>query len=394
MAGTFLNIFKVFRQKTKRSPEVTTAQQLEKPEQIQTLKDGAALDKTQEQEPGPGRFHRTLKVPAATPTWAGPAVPAQPSTTLGACHATSLPSLSFVLLQRFRKFLHIWRRNSRTKAAEVPAQPDSTLTKFQVKPHASPEWTAHSGNNAMNYQRMKAVHMAMTESMAIRNTDSRMTQGITNTGTRPVPTAICAPTMDFFEDSAVPSQQQVPAIVRNIHQRLVSHGTVDARLQSDIVKLAEKHPVDVVLTLLRCAPTCDRAATMIWRTIGSSQVTMEKVLPTLVRVMEDWPLHSTCTSDRDDTNVSALAATLVIWVIVQVPQYHEATIHSFYPLFVALLFHVAITTQQMPPEGVDTFWRACQEEHHLPSKLNRSQSSWPSHALVARASAPRRCIMP
>ncbi|OWK49527.1 hypothetical protein RLOC_00010601 [Lonchura striata] len=74
----------------------------------------------------------------------------------------------------------------------------------------------------------------------------------------PTATVIHAPTMDFLKESAAPSQQQVPAIVRNIHQRLMSQVTVDAWLQIDIVRLAEEHPADVVLTLLRCAPTCDR----------------------------------------------------------------------------------------------------------------------------------------
>ena len=56
-------------------------------------------------------------------------------------------------------------------------------------------------------------------------------------------------------------------------------------------------------------------------------------------------------------------------------------------LFVALLFHVVITTQQMPEE-VNNFWRACREKHCLPSKPNRSQPSHPSHALVASTSIP------
>ena len=54
--------------------------------------------------------------------------------------------------------------------------------------------------------------------------------------------------------------------------------------------------------------------------------------------------------------------------------------HSSNPLFTALLLHVVTTTQQMPKE-VANFWRACQEEHRLPSKPNRCQSSSPSHAL-------------
>ena len=53
---------------------------------------GAAMVPTQEQEPTVGRFHRTARVPAAIPTWAGPAVTAQPSTALGTCHGTSLSS--------------------------------------------------------------------------------------------------------------------------------------------------------------------------------------------------------------------------------------------------------------------------------------------------------------
>ncbi|XP_068034157.1 maestro heat-like repeat-containing protein family member 7 [Anomalospiza imberbis] len=164
---------------------------------------------------------------------------------------------------------------------------------------------------------------------------------------------------------------KVPAKVKNIHQSLVSHISVDARLQIDLVRLAEEHPADVVLTLLRCAPTCDRAAAVLWRAIGSSGPAVEKVLPTLLCVMEDWPLTRMCTSDGDNKDIFALAATLVIWVIVQVPECHEALILYSSRLFVALLFHVVFTTQQMPPEEVDNFWRACREEHHLPSKPNR-----------------------
>ncbi|XP_039420405.1 uncharacterized protein LOC120411183 isoform X2 [Corvus cornix cornix] len=39
-------------------------------------------------------------------------------------------------------------------------------------------------------------------------------------------------------------------------------------------------------------------------------------------------------------------------------------------LFVTLLFQVVITTQQVPEE-VDHFWRACREEHRLPTNPNR-----------------------
>ncbi|XP_068052883.1 uncharacterized protein [Anomalospiza imberbis] len=290
----------------------------------------------------------------------------------------------------FRKFLRIRRRKTGSTAAEGPAEPDSGLTELQAEPDISTDSAERSEDSDASATETwaKALHSSKTEDVAITNSDNEETQGITNTDTTPAPTMIHAPTMDFFKESAVLSQQQVPGIVRNIHQSLVSHVSVDARLQIDLVRLAEEHPADVVLTLLRCAPTCDRAAAMMWRTIGSSGPAVEKVLPTLLRVMEDWPLHRMCTSDGDNEDVFALAATLVIWVIVQVPACNKAMIPYSSHLFVALLFHVVITTQQTSPEEVDNFWRACQEEHRLPSKPNRSQSSCPSRALVASASAP------
>ncbi|CAN8201117.1 unnamed protein product, partial [Coccothraustes coccothraustes] len=296
----------------------------------------AAQDKTQEQEPGRGRFRKNLKM--------------------------------------FRKFLRIRRKKTGITAAEGPAEPDSGLTELQAEPDVSPDSAEPSQDTgtsaAMNSSDHRAkADMAVTEDRAITTANTGETQGITNTDTTPTPTLIQAPTKDFVEECAVRSQQQVPAIIRNIHQSLLSHVTLDARLQSDILRLAEEHPADVVLSLLRCAPTCDRAAAMIWRAIGSSQPAVEKVLPTLLCVMEDWPVHSSCTSDGDDRNVFALAATLVIWVIM--PECNEAILLYSSRLFVALLFHAVITTQQLPPEQVDNFWRACREEHRLLGKPNR-----------------------
>ncbi|CAN8201113.1 unnamed protein product, partial [Coccothraustes coccothraustes] len=302
----------------------------------QASQDHAAQDKTQEQEPGRGRFRKTLKM--------------------------------------FRKFLRIRRKKTGITAAEGPAEPDSGLTELQAEPDVSADSAEPSQDTgtsaAMNSSDHRAkADMAVTEDRAITTANTGETQGITNTDTTPTPTLIQAPTKDFVEECAVLSQQQVPAIIRNIHQSLLSHVTLDARLQSDILRLAEEHPADVVLSLLRCAPTCDRAAAMIWRAIGSSQPAVEKVLPTLLCVMEDWPVHSSCTSDGDDRNVFALAATLVIWVIM--PECNEAILLYSSRLFVALLFHAVITTQQLPPEQVDNFWRACREEHRLLGKPNR-----------------------
>ncbi|XP_041881693.1 uncharacterized protein LOC121663476 isoform X4 [Corvus kubaryi] len=331
MAGRFRRLFKVFR--GKKGPGAAPAQQPEELEQFQPRQDDAAPDRTQEQDRARGRFRRTV--------------------------------------QMFRKFIRIRRGKTSTTATEGTAEPDSGLTELQAEPDVSTDITAPSedSDSPMNDHMVK-TDRAVTEDMAITNTNTGETQGIPNTDTTPIPTGIHAPELGYFKESAVSPQQQVPAMVRNIHQSLGSHVTVGARLGFNLLRLAEEHPADVVLTLLRCAPSCDRAATMMWRLLGLSGSTLEKVLPTLLCVMEDWPLHSMCTSDGDDTPVLALAATLGLWVIVQVPRCHEAVNLYSSRIFVALLSHVVITTQQMPEE-VDHFWRACREEHRLPTNPNR-----------------------
>nr|XP_041573345.1 maestro heat-like repeat-containing protein family member 7 [Taeniopygia guttata] len=332
MAGRFLSLFRVFRGKKKKSHEAAPPQQHENPEQFQPQEDDAALDHTEEKKPARGRFRKTLKT--------------------------------------FWKFPRIRRRKTGSAAAEGPAEPGSGLTERQAEPDVSPDSPECSENSDTSVTETWAKALLMPEVVVITNTNNGETQGLTNTGTRPPPTVIHAPTMYFLKASAVPSQQQqVPAIVRNIHQSLMSQDTVNVWLKTDILRLAEEQPADVVLTLLRCAPTCDRAAAMIWRTIGSSSPTVEKVLPVLLCVMENWPLHSMCTSDGDNEEVFALAATVVLRVIV--PECNKAMIPYSGQLFVALLFHVVITTQQIPSEEVATFWRACQEEHRLRCKPNR-----------------------
>ncbi|XP_064289593.1 uncharacterized protein LOC135308517 isoform X2 [Passer domesticus] len=392
MAGRLLNLFKVFRPKKKKGPEAGPAQQPEEPEQFQTRQDDASLDGTQAQKPGRGRFHRTLKMfrkflqvqrrETGTSAAEGPAEPDSGLTELQApCQE------------------------------EHQEEPDVSLGSAEH---------AQDSDTTMNEDRAKA-DKAVTEDVAITNANTGETEATANTDSTPTPTLIQELVPEYFRDPCFSSQEtlsilgsgleasqdfmppqamvtgapqplrpaqcgengswgscsleerskfppnvlQVPAIVMNIHQTLASHDTVAARLKIDIVRLAEEHPADVVLTLLRCAPTCDRAAAIMWKTIGSLGPAVKKVLPTLLCVMEDWPVHSASTSDGDDTDVFALAATLVIWVIVQVPECHEAMILHSSRLFVALLFHIVITTQQMPPAEAGHFWKECQEEHRL-----------------------------
>ncbi|RMB92766.1 hypothetical protein DUI87_30816 [Hirundo rustica rustica] len=173
----------------------------------------------------------------------------------------------------FTKFTGLRRRNSSTAATVGTAKLNSGPIKFQAQP-VNKDSTARSGNfdTAMNDHRAKAFLRSMTEHADIGNTDTRMAQGLTNTPVMPTPTVTHAPTMDFFEEHAVPPQEQ---------------------------------------------------------------------------------------------------ATLVVWVIVQVPECHEAMIVYSSRLFVALLFHVVVTTQLTTSEELANFWRACREEHRLPSDPNR-----------------------
>ncbi|OWK49418.1 hypothetical protein RLOC_00011505, partial [Lonchura striata] len=185
MADRYLGLCRVFRGKKKKSPEAAPAQQHENPEQFQPLEDDAPLDCTEEKEPARGHDRKTLKVPAAIPTWAGPAVTAQPSTMPGALHGTSLASISFVLLQTFWKSPRIRRRKTGSAAAEGPAEPDSGLTELQAEPDVSPDSPECSENSDTSVTETwtKVLLPSVTEDVAITNTDSEETPGITNTAT-------------------------------------------------------------------------------------------------------------------------------------------------------------------------------------------------------------------
>ncbi|XP_030133788.3 maestro heat-like repeat-containing protein family member 6 isoform X2 [Taeniopygia guttata] len=201
-----------------------------------------------------------------------------------------------------------------------------------------------------------------------------MSSMFTKAAAEPGPTATQsiapAPSLDLFGDRVVSSPSQVPGFVRNMHQRLVSNGPPDEGLFMDILRLTEAHPTDVAVTLLRCAPSCDRAAAIMWKTIASSRTTLEKVLPTLLSVMEGWPLQKMYTSDGDNEDVFALAATRVLWEILRLPWCPEPFVEYFPNLFVALLFQVYISTEQVS-EDINTLWKRCQEENGLPTNINR-----------------------
>ncbi|XP_027563310.1 maestro heat-like repeat-containing protein family member 7, partial [Neopelma chrysocephalum] len=176
--------------------------------------------------------------------------------------------------------------------------------------------------------------------------------------------------LDLLVENGVSNAKKVPALVRYIHGWLTANASAERRLDKTVLALVEAHPVDVVVTLLRSAPSCDRAAVTMWRTIISSRSTAESVLQILALVLGSWPACSMCTSDGDETEVFALAATLALWKILHLLCCTRAVRGCFPNLFVHLLFQVFLSTVQMPEE-VDTFWRECRKQRSLPTQPNR-----------------------
>ncbi|XP_064495442.1 uncharacterized protein LOC135404638 [Pseudopipra pipra] len=66
--------------------------------------------------------------------------------------------------------------------------------------------------------------------------------------------------LDLLVENGVYKAKQVPAIVRCIHQWLMSNVSDEHRLDKTLVLLTKAHPTDVAVTLLRSAPACDRFA--------------------------------------------------------------------------------------------------------------------------------------
>ncbi|XP_027518327.1 maestro heat-like repeat-containing protein family member 1 [Corapipo altera] len=203
----------------------------------------------------------------------------------------------------------------------------------------------------------------------IRAKADTTSEGITNTDCTPMHSVTDVPSLGVLEEKTISNPNEVPAIVRSIHQWLMCQESPEVRPPIAICRLAHAHPGHVVTTLLHCAPACDRAAAILWRTIASSATTAHKVLPTLLGVMEDWPLHSVSTSNGDHVDVFALAATLALWLMVQEPQCQDALLVYAPLLLLALLCQASMSTEQMPEE-VSTFWRGCQEQHGLPTHPN------------------------
>ncbi|OWK49557.1 hypothetical protein RLOC_00013629, partial [Lonchura striata] len=175
-------------------------------------------------------------------------------------------------------------------------------------------------------------------------------------------TKTCADLLDMLIEEGFSNPKQVPAMVRFIHQWLMANQFDEHRLDRILLDLTKEQPADVVMTLLRVAPSCDRTA--------------EPVQLILLDVLGSWPEYSTRTSDGDKTGVFVLAglcplqATVVMWKILQVPCVPHIVTMYFPRLFVHLLFQVLFSTLDNPEE-VDTFWKGCQQQYGLTTSPNR-----------------------
>ncbi|TRZ23240.1 hypothetical protein HGM15179_003876 [Zosterops borbonicus] len=176
--------------------------------------------------------------------------------------------------------------------------------------------------------------------------------------------------LDLLVQKGVSNPKQVPAMVRYIHRWLTANESDEHRLDKPLVKLIKEYPDDVLLTLLRWAPSCDRAAAAMWRTIMTSSGIAEPALQILLDVMNAWPAYSVYTSDGDSTGVFALAATLTLWKIFNMTWCPFTVLEYFPHIFLRLLFQVYISTLDTPEE-VNNFWEGCQEQHGLYINPNR-----------------------
>ncbi|XP_036261440.1 maestro heat-like repeat-containing protein family member 6 [Molothrus ater] len=292
----------------------------------------AARDGTQVQEPTRGRYRR-----AAQTLW---------------------------------RLLRLRRRNTGGTSTEGTAQPDSRPCELQAEPAPSSASSdlAASSDWETDEDGWAEADMPLTQGRATTHTQA---QAIPETEAMPTLTMTPAPAPEFFQQAAAPLQQ-VLAMVRGILQSLASCVTVDAGLQMQILALTEEHPDLVVMSLLYCAPTCDRAAALMWRAIGTSEVAAEEVLPALLSAVEEQPPFSSVFCSGDNEAIFALAASLVLWRIAPMSEWHYALLLHSPQLLVALFLQIVTTTERMPEDNeARSFWGACQEEHSLPSEPNR-----------------------
>ncbi|NWX81301.1 MROH5 protein, partial [Alca torda] len=160
---------------------------------------------------------------------------------------------------------------------------------------------------------------------------------------------------------------QVLNIVWTIYRNLpsitaaVAHNSLDRAL----LVLTNKHPTEVVASLLQCSPTCTHVAMAMWKIMFSKPQAAKKVLQELLSMLMNQPLRKTSTSTKDNPRILSLAATRTINEILLQPTCLREVDAIFPQLFLALLFQVSFTTE-LTPQEVQIFWKEHQQYQLTP----------------------------
>ncbi|NXN62330.1 MROH5 protein, partial [Rynchops niger] len=142
---------------------------------------------------------------------------------------------------------------------------------------------------------------------------------------------------------------------------VVAHNSLDRAL----LVLTNKHPAEVVASLLQCSPTCTHVAMAMWKIMFSKPQAAKKVLQELVSMLMNQPLRKTSTSSKDNPRILSLAATRTINEILLQPTCLREVDSIFPQLFLALLFQVSFTTE-LTLQEVQIFWKEHQQYQLTP----------------------------
>ncbi|NXX05054.1 MROH5 protein, partial [Larus smithsonianus] len=160
---------------------------------------------------------------------------------------------------------------------------------------------------------------------------------------------------------------QVLTIVWTIYGNLPSITAAVAHnsLNRALLVLTNKHPAEVVASLLQCSPTCTHVAMAMWKIMFSKPQAAKKVLQELVSMLMNQPLRKTSTSSKDNPRILSLAATRTINEILLQPTCLREVDAIFPQLFLALLFQVSFTTE-LTLQEVQIFWKEHQQYQLTP----------------------------
>nr|XP_041569165.1 maestro heat-like repeat-containing protein family member 6 isoform X2 [Taeniopygia guttata] len=259
-----------------------------------------------------------------------------------------------------------WGKEEKEGPGAAPAQQPEEVEQFQPpQKGAAVQRTREQERTRGRFRR--TAQMVCKFMKRIREEESSVMGTVVRAYSPIFKTKTSAALLDMLVEEGPSSPKQLPAMVRYI---LVANEFPEYNLYRPLLDLTEAQPSDVVMALLRVAPVCDRAALAMWKSIMCSPRTAEPAMLVLLDVLGSWPEHSTCTSDGDHTAVLALAATVVMWKILQLPCVPQMVTVYFPRLFVHLLFQVLFSTLDMPEE-VDTFWKGCQQQHGLATNPSR-----------------------